>query len=156
MTHAQKVTTRSSDVLGGNLMRPAIALAVLLLAAGCSRQSPAPAEPETLLFNGRVFTGSPARVAQALLVRGTQVAAVTSTQDGEAHAGAGPRRIDLKGRLVIPGINDAHLHVDMFMPEHTALKFENMDPPCATALARVKDAVRTAPKEKPIIGAIGQ
>jgi predicted amidohydrolase YtcJ len=137
-------------------MRPAIALAVLLLAAGCGRYLPAPAEPETVLFNGQIFTGSPAGFAQALLVRGTRIAAVGSTQEVEEEAGPGAHRIDLVGRLVVPGINDAHLHVDLFMPEHTALKFENMDPPCATALARVKDAVRTAPKQKPIIGAIGQ
>jgi predicted amidohydrolase YtcJ len=133
-----------------------IAVAILLLVAGCGRQSSAPAEPETVLFNGRIFTGSPAGFAQALLVRGTRIATVGSTQDVEANAGAGARRIDLMGRLVIPGINDAHLHVDLFVPEHTALQFENMDPPCATVLARVKDAVRTAPKEKPIFGSIGQ
>ena len=54
-------------------MRPAIALAVLLLAAGCGRQTPAPAEPETALFNGRIFTGSPAGFTQALLVVGGKI-----------------------------------------------------------------------------------
>jgi predicted amidohydrolase YtcJ len=138
-------------------MRAAVALlAVSLLTAACSRESPVPPEPEILLSNGRIFTGTAAGFAEALLVRGSRVAAVGSTQEVAAKAASGAQRIDLMGRLVVPGINDAHLHVDMFMPEHAALTFENMDPPCAIVLARVKDAVRTAPKEKPIFGVIGQ
>jgi predicted amidohydrolase YtcJ len=138
-------------------MRAALALlAVSLLPAGCGRESPPPTEPEILLSNGRIFTGTPAGLAEAVLVRGRRIAAVGPTQEVTAKAGPAARRIDLMGRLVIPGINDAHLHLEFFVPEHTALQFDTMDPPCSVALDRVRDAVRTAPKDKPIIGAIGQ
>jgi predicted amidohydrolase YtcJ len=135
----------------------AIALTAVLLVAACDRQSSMEREPETVLFNGRIFTGTASvSFAEAVLVRGSRIAAVGSTQEVTAKAVSDARRIDLMGRLVIPGINDAHLHMDLFLPEHTPLPFENMDPPCSVVLDRVRDAVRNAPKEMAIIGAIGQ
>ena len=135
-------------------MRTASGLTLLVLVVGCGRESPAPRQPETVLLHGKIFTGSATEFAEALLVRGTRIADVGPAEDVIAKAAPDARRIDLMGRLVIPGINDAHLHMD-FTPEHTALQFEGMDPPCALALERVRDAVRRSPSEKPIIGAIG-
>jgi hypothetical protein len=63
------------------------------------------------LVNGVVWTGDPARPrAEALAVRGDRLAAVGT--NAEARAVAGPRTevVDLKGRFVSPGFNDAHLH----------------------------------------------
>lgn len=130
--------------------------AVASLPVGCGRQSPAPTEPEIVLSNGRIFTGTQAGLAEAVRVRGSRIAAIGPTQEVSDKAGPTARHIDLMGRLVIPCINDAHLHLDFFLPEHTALRFDAMDPPCSVALDRVRDVVRTAPKDKPIIGAIGQ
>jgi len=67
----------------------------------------------TLFFNGRILTGeqllSPSpRFASALLVRDGLI--VASGTDGKLDSG-GAERIDLQGNFVMPGFNDAHLHL---------------------------------------------
>lgn len=67
---------------------------------------------ETLFVGGRVRTIEEERPrASAVLVREGRIAAVGD--DGEVRAAAAPgaREIDLGGRCLIPGFNDAHVHV---------------------------------------------
>src|SRR3954469_12347672 len=91
-------------------------LYVLFLSAVFSL--PAFGQQETadlILFNGKVFTADPAKPsAQAIAVRGMRILAVGSDTEIKKLAGAKTRLIDLQGRTVIPGINDAHFH---FMPK---------------------------------------
>jgi hypothetical protein len=68
--------------------------------------------PADLLFvNGPVFTADPARsFARALAVTGNNITAVGSESDVIDTAGAAQRVIDLAGRLLTPGFQDAHCH----------------------------------------------
>jgi predicted amidohydrolase YtcJ len=66
---------------------------------------------DLVLFNGRVFTvekGMP--WAQAVAVRDGKFVAVGSDDEVKTLIGAGTQAIDLRGQLVLPGFNDAHLH----------------------------------------------
>ena len=79
----------------------------LVLLAGCA----APA-PDTVLLRGKIFTANPAQPwAEALAIRGERIVAVGSVAAIEAQAGVSTRRIDLAGRIVIPGLNDARLEL---------------------------------------------
>jgi predicted amidohydrolase YtcJ len=49
--------------------------------------------------------------AEAIAVRDGRIAAVGRRADIEAMASPGAERIDLGGRTVVPGFNDAHVHV---------------------------------------------
>ena len=92
----------------------------MLLAAVCAQAALAPARAgaqgrarrgvSLVLTNGKVFTADArGRVAEAVAIDGERVVAVgTSREIGAAFAGA--RTIDLRGRLVTPGFNDAHIH----------------------------------------------
>lgn len=65
---------------------------------------------EILIYNARVRTmdqGCP--MAEAILLRDGLVAALGDT--AELSASAGARRIDAGGRLVLPGFQDAHIHL---------------------------------------------
>ena len=63
-----------------------------------------------ILTNGKVFTADArGTVAEAVAVDGNRVVAVGTSRDIAARY-AGARTVDLKGRLVTPGFNDAHLH----------------------------------------------
>src|SRR5919206_230772 len=63
-----------------------------------------------LLVNGKVFTGDArGTIAEAVAVEGDRIVAVGSTREMDARYNAA-RRVDLKGRLVTAGFNDAHLH----------------------------------------------
>jgi hypothetical protein len=67
---------------------------------------------DTVLFNGKIFTSDPARPwAEALIVRGERVIALGSVVEIQTQAAESARRIDLAGRVVIPGLNDAHLEL---------------------------------------------
>ena len=67
---------------------------------------------DTVLVNGRIFTGNKvAPWATALAIEGARIAAVGSTESVSKRAGARARVIDLKGRTVIPGIVDSHMHL---------------------------------------------
>jgi imidazolonepropionase-like amidohydrolase len=67
---------------------------------------------DTVLFNGKIFTSDSARPwAEALIVRGERIVALGSVVEIQAQAPESARRIDLAGRVVIPGLNDAHLEL---------------------------------------------
>jgi len=66
---------------------------------------------DLVLTGGRIFTGNAAKTwAQALAVRGNRIAAVGTDRDVAALAGPRTRRIDLRGRTVTAGFQDAHVH----------------------------------------------
>jgi hypothetical protein len=66
----------------------------------------------TLLYNATLLTQDPAQpMAQALAIRDGRIQAVGSNDDILNLATAQTRKIDLGGRVVIPGFNDAHVHV---------------------------------------------
>ena len=124
----------------------------LLLSISASRQQ-APAD--MVLFNGKVFTADPGRpYAEAVAIRGERILAVGSVDDIKRLANAKTRLIDLQGRTVIPGINDAHFH---FVPDPQGfhLQFKSQDPSWAETLEAIKRAVQETPKGQWIFGNIG-
>ena len=79
-------------------MRRLLVLALFALACR-SAQQPA----DLLLTNGRVFTADPSRPwADTIAIRGNRIVAL--------EVMPALQTIDLQGRLVVPGINDAHVH----------------------------------------------
>ncbi|HEY8468788.1 MAG TPA: amidohydrolase [Longimicrobiales bacterium] len=78
------------------------------LAAGCAIK-PQPAE--LVLTGGVVWTGVPgAAPASALAIREGRVLHVGTDAEVERFIGPATRRIDLRGRLVVPGFQDDHTH----------------------------------------------
>jgi len=82
----------------------------LLIAAGCS----GPEIPADLvLYNGRVVTVDSAfTITSAVAVTGEWITAVCSDKEVLALAGPQTERIDLAGRMVVPGLIEAHAHPD--------------------------------------------
>ena len=67
--------------------------------------------PDIILTNGKIITvDDQFRIAQAVAVRGDRIAAVGSNQEITRLAGPNTRRIDLRGRSVVPGLIDNHAH----------------------------------------------
>jgi predicted amidohydrolase YtcJ len=87
-------------------------VAGLLAAIGSARAQAPVATPDLVLLGGKVFTADSARPwAEAVAIRGDRVVAVGSTAEVTALAGPATRRVPLGGRVVVPGFNDAHVHV---------------------------------------------
>ena len=94
-----------------NRMRATAAALATLLLPHCRPPSP-PANPaDLILFNGRIVTvDSALPEAKALAVRGDRIVAVGDNQAIKAMAGPATHRLDLGGRLAIPGFIEGHGH----------------------------------------------
>src|SRR5690348_9688503 len=86
-------------------------------------------EPTDLvLFNGKIFTSNTIQpYVEALAIRGDRIVAVGTSKEILALAGTDTKRIDAGGRTVIPGINDAHVHLSV-SPDAYDLPVESRDP----------------------------
>lgn len=68
-------------------------------------------QADVIFTNGIVWTGDPAQPrAEALAIKGGRILALGATRDIARLAGSSTRRVDLAGRLMIPGFIDNHTH----------------------------------------------
>ena len=68
--------------------------------------------PTLVLTNGKIITVDERfTIAQAVAISGDRIVAVGTNQEIGQLAGPGTRRIDLRGRAVIPGLIDNHMHL---------------------------------------------
>ena len=82
----------------------------MLLMAAALEAGAQPAA-DLVLVNGKVWTVSESQPrAEAVACRDGRIVAAGSNADVRKWAGPSTRIIDAKGRLVLPGFNDAHVH----------------------------------------------
>jgi hypothetical protein len=101
---------------------------------------------DTVFIHGRVTTLDRAQPeVEALAVADGMVMAVGATADVLQHAGPATRRIDLRGRRVIPGLNDSHTHlIRAGLNYNMELRWDGV-PTLADAMAMLRDQVRRTP-----------
>jgi len=100
------------------------AIIILALAGGCSggggSSSPGtstaviapPASSDIILYTGGVvYTAVSGGFAQALAIENGEIIAVGSDSEIDVFNEAGATHIDLKGRMLIPGLHDSHVHI---------------------------------------------
>ena len=88
------------------------ALAALLLAAPLVAQTSAQRPADLIVTNARIYTVDDARPAvAAMAVRDGKVLFTGSVREAMALRGPSSRVVDLGGRVVIPGMVDAHAHL---------------------------------------------
>jgi predicted amidohydrolase YtcJ len=94
---------------------PGLRLAAVLGAAlflGPSGRAAEEEPPNVIFTGGNVYALDAAGTrAEAIAVRGGRILAVGSDREVLALAGAGTKRVDLKGLTVVPGLIDAHGHM---------------------------------------------
>jgi predicted amidohydrolase YtcJ len=93
----------------------AIALSAIMSAAAICQAVPAKvgADPEMTLYRqGRIYTNDPSDPwAAAMLVRGGEIIAVGDEDEVSALVEKGTKIVDLEKHFVMPGFNDAHVHL---------------------------------------------
>ena len=78
---------------------------------GLAAAAAVPPPADLVLLHGKIHTEDASRsIAQALAVRGNSIVAVGSDEAIAALIGPNTRQVDLGGRVVLPGIIDAHTH----------------------------------------------
>jgi hypothetical protein len=96
------------------------------------------------ILKSRIYTGDPTKSwAEALAVKDGKVAAVGSSAEIAGLCGRGTNVFELPGRLVTPGIVDAHLHFVSF-----GLYLDRVDLRDLTSIAACRDRVTTAVTKK--------
>ena len=72
---------------------------------------------DLILTNGNIFTADSAQpYVAALAIKGDRIMATGSSRMVARLAGRNTKRIDLKGKTVVPGFNDAHDHLGWLIP----------------------------------------
>ena len=126
-----------------------------LCAAGAGGAcAPAPSTPpaDLIITNARVWTLDAAKPrAEALAVQGDRIVAVGSRPEIEALRGPQTRVIDAGGRFVMPGFNDAHIHL-----LEGGMQLDNVDLKDASSPAeftrRIRERAQATPKGEWILG----
>jgi predicted amidohydrolase YtcJ len=132
-------------------MRTLLAFFFLLsVTAFAQKESPA---PDTIFVNGNIYTGTHVETcggkpcwegivrAQAMAVKGGRIIAVGSDDKIKALKGRDTKVVDLGGRFVMPGFNDAHLHFAAGGLEKTRVNLIGVKS-LAEMKARIAEAVK--------------
>ncbi|HKW19081.1 MAG TPA: amidohydrolase [Terriglobales bacterium] len=129
-----------------------VVLAIFVFGLRTSAQQPS---PDLILINGKIFTGNVSQpYAEALAVRGERIVAVGKSKEVLAIATQITKRINLRGHTVIPGINDAHVHLSVEPAEYD-LPLNGIDPTWQEVTDALNAAVSKIPKGEWIDGVFG-
>lgn len=114
---------------------------ILVCTAFFSCQSSTESPADLVIINANVLTIDKANPqAEAIAFKGEKIFAVSSTRAIKRHIEEGLTHvIDAKGRLVVPGFNDAHVHFRGIDPDYIDLRYIT-DPTIITEKVREKAA----------------
>jgi predicted amidohydrolase YtcJ len=111
---------RLAGLIAGGLITVLTTSAALVL-----RAQPAPAD--LVVLGGRVLTLDPSsRVAQAVAIRDGVIVAVGDDGAVRPLVGARTRVIEARGRTVVPGLIDSHVHTLMAAPVEAVTRFSTL------------------------------
>jgi predicted amidohydrolase YtcJ len=114
-----------------------LSIAIMILMSSCIQKEKA----DLVVINGKVLTidkDNPS--VEAVAVKGEKILAVGSTNQISAMIEKGKTKvIDARGRMVIPGFNDAHVHFGPIDPDYIELRYTT-DPSIITEKVRAQVA----------------
>jgi predicted amidohydrolase YtcJ len=107
---------------------------------------------DLVLINGNVLTMNPAQPrAEAIAITKDRIVKVGSNTDIKATAGKGAKILDLKGKTVLPGFIDTHIHVADFGRTLQWIELKQADS-IQAMLTLVREKTTRTPKGKWILG----
>jgi len=121
---------------------------VIALCAGTMAHAQTRLVADHVYFHAKVWTGEASQpTAEAFATRGERIIGVGTNEEMLALANADASRVDLHGRLVVPGFNDAHWHF-------ASLRTVTLDDAksLAEAQKRIVDYAKAHPEDKWITG----
>ena len=122
------------------------AVAVLWMTAGTAMAAD---QPDVVLLHGKIHTEDSGRtVVQALALRGNTIIAVGTDAMIGALAGPATRTVELGGRVVLPGIIDAHTHPAQSAQDLGKCSLEDRAVTPVEVRARVAACLRRQPGDR--------
>lgn len=139
-------------------LRPLVklALASIVACSGCAIKQP-PHVADTIFYGGPIVTVNEKQPeVSALAVRDGNILAVGEAADiMKAHTGESTKMVDLKGRTLMPGFVEPHVHISLTaITDHLALNLSNFSLPYDTLdsiLGKLKAHKSTLPEGSWII-----
>jgi predicted amidohydrolase YtcJ len=132
---------------------------ILLFAILIIAKQQSSAQADIILVNGKIFTSDTAQLyVQALAIKGNKILAIGSNTDIETLVSGHTKRIDLDGKTVVPGFNDAHDHAGWGAPIGKSFLYTEMNPVGLSKAAVLDSVARLVKLAKPnewITGLIG-
>lgn len=126
-------------------------LLAALTGVPCAVPLSADAPPDRIFHHGRIVTVDDRfRVLEALAVSGDRIVAVGSNEEVLALAGEHTEKVDLQGRMVLPGLIDSHSHP----PPASVYEFDHEIPTMNSieeVLAYIAARARVVPRGKWIV-----
>lgn len=128
-------------------------LSLMLLNANTATTSDLPAKdaPDAIFVNGDVYTQSTPARAQALAVRNGRILAVGSNDEIRKLKQPHTEMIDLGGHFVMPGFNDAHVHLAAGGLQHLEVDLVGVKS-LAEMQQRIADHAKNTPPGDWIVG----
>lgn len=141
-----RLATKSSPGLDRHMIRAFLLLTAGAVAFGASQPA------DLILLNGNIHTLDAQRPrAQAVASRDGRIIAVGESAVVAAFCGIHTRVIDLQGATVVPGLNDAHVHLEGVGGRELSFSLEGV-----TGIADLQEKlaarIRTLPTRKWVVG----
>src|SRR5207253_6922743 len=125
-------------------MKSILLILSLLLSFAFVPSAPTPASADVVFINGNIYTVNEKQAhAEAVAVKGDRIVFVGSNADAKKFEGAKTRVVDLHGATVVPGMTDAHHHLEGVGFREMTLNLEGITN-LADFLAKVKARVDQA------------
>jgi predicted amidohydrolase YtcJ len=147
------VTRRAPTNVAHGMRLTLSILALSVPIASCASDAASKLRSRDLLIDGgTIYLGAPGwRSVEALVVRDGRVAFAGSASEARERAGASAEHVDLRGGFAVPGLQDAHGHVESY-----GQTLESVDLRGASSLdaivERVLERARATPKGEWIRG----
>lgn len=111
---------------------------------------------DLILYNGTIFTSDTNNLyTSALAISGNKIVQIGETDDILALKSENTKLIDLKGKLVVPGFNDAHYHLTKAIKGNW-LNLSSKEPEWSEVLKILKDTISNIEPGEWIFGTIGK
>jgi len=100
--------------------------------------------PDLIIRNGKIVTvDKDFSFAEAVAVKNGRIVGVGALEDVEALRGAPTKTLDLKGNVLIPGINDSHLHIVLALESMPPRKY-SFGPERVRSMADFREVLKEA------------
>ncbi|MDD7915526.1 amidohydrolase [Polaribacter ponticola] len=108
---------------------------------------------QKLYFNGKIFTSDDVKPwAEALIIDDNKILFVGTNEDAQATADVNSTKIDLAGKVVLPGFHDVHMHPMEVGSTTTVFSLNEEETNAENYISAIKKAANDNPNVTWIIG----
>ncbi|WP_299119416.1 amidohydrolase [uncultured Tenacibaculum sp.] len=108
---------------------------------------------QKMYYNGKIFTVNEAQPwAEALIIEKNKIVFIGSNSEAEQKIDKGAEKINLQGKLVLPGFHDVHMHPMEVGSTTTVFTLNENESDAENYISTIKKAAQDNPNVKWLIG----